>query len=252
MRSTDEYEGMIAETIAIQGHNGDHITAYFARPTGPGPYPGLVLFHHRPGWDEWYKEAARRFAYHGYAAICPDLYFRFGHGAPDDVAARVRAQGDVADEQVVGDGLGCVSYLRALPILNDKVGLMGTCSGGRHAYLAACSGANVDAVVDCWGGRIVMPLDALSDKYPVAPIDLTSGLPCPVLGLFGADDKAPSPAEVNQHEAELRRHGNTYEFHTYPDAGHGFFYYDRPAAYRAEQAVDGWCKIWDFLARHLH
>lgn len=252
MRTTDEYEGIIAETTAVQGHNGDYLSAYLARPTGPGPYPGMVLFHHRPGWDDWYKEATFRFARHGYVTICPDLYFRVGHGTPDDVAAMVRAQGDVSDEQVVGDGLGCVPYLRALPYLSGKVGMMGTCSGGRHAYLAACQGGNVDAVVDCWGGRVVMGPEDLNDTYPVAPINLTKDLPCPVLGLFGEDDRSPSPAQVAEHEAELNRHGKNYEFHMYPGAGHGFFYYDRPAAYRAEQAVDGWNKVWDFLARHLH
>ncbi|MGH8057649.1 MAG: dienelactone hydrolase family protein, partial [Candidatus Entotheonellia bacterium] len=53
-----------------------------------------------------------------------------------------------------------------------------------------------------------------------------------------------------QHEAALKQHGKNYEFHMYPGAGHGFFYYDRPA-YRQEQAVDGWKKIWAFLAKHL-
>src|SRR5690606_41796064 len=69
----------------------------------------------------------------------------------------------------------------ALPIsfLNGRIGLMGTCSGGRHAYLTACSGADVQAVVDCWGGRVVMAPEDLNDKYPVAPIDLTRNLPCP-------------------------------------------------------------------------
>lgn len=252
MRTTDQYEGVIAETTAVQGHNGDFINAYLARPAGPGPYPGMVLFHHRPGWDDWYFEATYRFARHGYVTICPDLYHRVGHGTPDDVAAMVRAGGDVSDEQVVGDGLGCVSYLRALPYSTGKVGMMGTCSGGRHAYLAACHGGNVDAVVDCWGGRVVMAQEDLNDRYPVAPIALTKNLPCPLLGLFGEDDRSPSPAEVAEHERELTTHGKTYEFHMYPGAGHGFFYYDRPAAYRAEQAVDGWQKIWDFLGRHLH
>lgn len=251
MRTTDTYEGMIAETIAVQGAGGDYINAYLARPTGAGPFPGMVLFHHRPGWDEWYKELTRRLAHHGYVTICPDLYFRFGHGTPDDVAALVRREGDVPDDSVVGDGLGCVSFLRALPYTTGKVGLMGTCSGGRHAYLTACRGGNVDAVVDCWGGRVVMEPEERSDVYPVAPIDLTEDLPCPVLGLFGEEDRAPSPEQVARHEEELRRHGKHYEFHMYPGAGHGFFYYDRPAAYRAEQAVDGWAKVWDFLARHL-
>jgi carboxymethylenebutenolidase len=250
MRTTDQYEGMIAETVAVVGHNGDYVNAYLARPAGPGPFPGIVLFHHRPGWDEWYKEATRRFAHHDYVAICPDLYARHATGAPDDVAARVRAAGDVSDEQVVGDGLACVAYLRALPISTGKIAVVGSCSGGRHAYLAGCHGGrDVDAVVDLWGGRVVMAPEELNDRYPIAPIDLTERLSGPLLGLFGADDKSPSPAQVAEHEAELRRHGKSYEFHTYPGAGHGFFYYDRPAAYRAEQAVDGWAKIWDFLDR---
>ncbi len=250
MRVTDEYEGMIAETIAVRCDQGDHIHAYFARPLGPGPYPGIVLFHHRPGWDYFYRETTRRFAHHGYLAICPDLYCRFGHGTPDDVAALVRAQGDVPDAQVTGDGRGCTEFLRALPISSGRVGLFGTCSGGRHAYLTACQ-SNVDALVDCWGGRIVMAPEDLGEAYPAAPIDFTRDLSCPVIGLFGADDRAPSPEQVALHEAELKRYGKDFEFHTYPGAGHGFFYYDRPAVYRAEQAVDGWKRVWDFLGKHL-
>jgi carboxymethylenebutenolidase len=249
--TTDAYEGMIAETVAVRGRDGTFVNAYLARPITDAPRPGVVLFHHRPGWDEWYREATRRFAHHGYVAICPDLYHRFGHGAPDDVAAAVRAAGDVADDQVVADGLAAVDHLRALPYVTGKVGVFGTCSGGRHALLTACRGGNIDAVVDCWGGRVVMAEEDLSDRYPVAPIDLTAELPCPLLGLFGEDDGAPSPAEVDQHEEALRRHGKAYEFHRYPGAGHGFFYYDRPAAYRAEQAVDGWQRIWDFLGRTI-
>src|SRR6185312_8758126 len=68
------YEGMIAETIAIAGDQNETISAYVARPLGPGPFPGIVLIHHAPGWDEWYYEATRRFAHHGYAAICHNLY----------------------------------------------------------------------------------------------------------------------------------------------------------------------------------
>src|SRR5438094_1632251 len=36
-------EGMLSETVIIRGANGDLINAYFARPLGPGPYPGMVL-----------------------------------------------------------------------------------------------------------------------------------------------------------------------------------------------------------------
>jgi dienelactone hydrolase len=64
------------------------------------------------------------------------------------------------------------------------------------------------------------------------------------------DDKHPSPEEVNQHEAELQRHGKTYEFYRYDGAGHGFFYYHWPM-YRPEQAMDGWEKVFGFFGRYL-
>ena len=48
----------------------------------------------------------------------------------------------------------------------------------------------------------------------------------------------------------LKEHGKEYEFHMYPDAGHGFFYHNRPA-YRQAQAVDGWNKLFAFLGKHL-
>src|SRR5947207_551609 len=137
MYHTNMYEGMLAETVTIQGFKGDLINAYFARPLGTGPFPGMVLIHHAPGWDEWYKEATRKFAHHGYAAICPDLYCRIGHGTPEDVAAMVRGAGGVPDTQVVGDVEGGATFLRAQTYLNGKVGVIGTCSGGRHTYLAA-------------------------------------------------------------------------------------------------------------------
>ncbi|HLE91135.1 MAG TPA: dienelactone hydrolase family protein, partial [Anaerolineales bacterium] len=82
-------------------------------------------------------------------------------------------------------------------------------------------------------------------------IDYTKDLPCPILGLFGEEDSSPSPEQVAQHEAELRKHGKPYEFHMYPGAGHGFFYYHRPN-YRQEQAVDGWQKNFAFLDKYLN
>lgn len=250
MYKTDMYEGMLAETISIQGHNGDPIYAYMAKPLGPGPFPSVVVIHHIPGWDEWYREATRKFAHHGYIAISPNLYHREGHGSPDDVAAKVRSGGGVSDDQALGDIEGSLKYLQSIPNMNGKVGVFGTCSGGRHTYLAACRIRGFSAAVDCWGGRVVMAKEDLSDKSPIAPIDYTKDLDCPLLGLFGADDQSPTVAQVKIQEEELKKFNKNYEFHMYPDAGHGFFYYDRPA-YRQEQAVDGWQKLFAFFQEHL-
>lgn len=250
MYETDMYEGMLAETITIEGANGDTINAYYARPLGPGPFPAMVIVHHFPGWDAWYREATRTFAAMGYVALSPNLYFRLGHGTPEDVGAKARAQGGVPDDEAVGDMVGAMRYLRAQPYVNGKVGIWGTCSGGRHSFLAACRSDGFDAAIDCWGGRVVMPPETLTDNWPVAPLDYTADLSCPLLGIYGNDDHSPTPEQVNILEAELQKFGKTYEFHRYDGAGHGFFYHHRPN-YRQAQAVDGWSKIWEFLGRHL-
>ena len=250
MFQTDQYQGLLAETVGMTGANGDTINAFFARPVGPGPCPGIVLIHHMPGWDQWYREATLKFAMHGYAAICPNLYFRDGHGSPEDVAAKVRGNGGIPDTQAVGDVAGAMHYQRAQTYINGKVGVFGTCSGGRHAFLAACRVSGFDAVVDCWGGRVVMAPEELTPKQPVAPVDYVADLSCPILGLFGEDDRSPTLQQVDQLEEALKKHGKTYEFHRYPNAGHGFFYYDR-SAYRQEQAVDGWKKLFAFLEKYL-
>lgn len=248
--TTDMQEGIHAETVMLTGANGDPINAYLARPLGAGPFPAMVLAHHMPGWDEWYKEITHKFAYHGYVTVCPNLYFRAGHGTPEDVAAKVRADGGVADDQAVGDLAGAMNYLRTLPDVNGKVGVFGTCSGGRHAYLAACRAPGFNAIVDCWGGRVVMGPEQLTPKAPVSPHAYTKDLPCPILGIFGNEDANPTPEQVNVHEVELQKHGKNYEFHRYDGAGHGFFYHNRPM-YRQAQAVEGWEKVFAFLEKHL-
>jgi len=66
------YQGLIAETVAFRGLNGDNGEGYYARPTTAGKLPGVVLIHHMPGWDEWICEAARKLGYRGKSAIHPN------------------------------------------------------------------------------------------------------------------------------------------------------------------------------------
>src|SRR5918912_3407773 len=130
---TDTEGGIIAGVSLMTGGSGKPIHTYIARPDGAGPYPGVVMTHHAPGWDEFYREFARRFAEHGFVAIVPNLYERFGHGTPDDVAAAVRAAGGIADDSVVADAEAALNWVRAQPFSNGKVGVIGTCSGGGNA-----------------------------------------------------------------------------------------------------------------------
>ena len=246
------YRGMTCELVTVSGHGGVAVEAYVARPAGTASRPAVVVIHHMPGWDEWSLEVTRRFAHHGYDAISPHLFARHGMGDPDDAAAAARAAGGATDEQVMGDIASAAAFLRAQPGASGRVGVIGFCSGGRQAYLAACLVPGTDAAVDCWGGNVAVDdPSSLSAAQPVAPIDLTDRMAAPLLGLFGNDDRNPTPAQVDRTEAELKRHGKAYEFHRYDGAGHAFFNWERPAAYRGEQAQDGWRHVFAFFERHL-
>jgi len=243
-------EALIAEPTTFGGHGGDVIDAYLARPIGDGPFPAVVVVHHMPGWDRETREIARRFAANGYLAITHHLYSREGTGTNyQDAAAAARARGGVSDAQFLGDTAGAIDYLRALPSSNGKVGVIGYCSGGRQTYIAACR-LGIDAAVDCYGGSVVASADQLNDLRPVAPIDMTPDMGCPILCLFGEQDANPSPEHRVAIEAALQPAGNKYEIASYPDAGHAFFAVDRPA-YRPEAANDGWARIFDFYGRYL-
>jgi len=242
--NTAKYEGMIAETVRITGHGGESINAYYSRPLGEGPFPGLLLIPHMPGWDEFCRESARRFTQHGYRVLCPNIFQRFGEGTPTEVSAMAREAGGAPDETVMGDCDGALSFLHNQANANGKVGVIGMCSGGRHTFLAACTLDGIDAAVDCWGGRVN------SANGEPAPIDHAADLSCPLMGIFGNDDQFPTPAEVDELEAVLKDLGKEYEFHRYDGAGHGIWYYDKPM-YRQEQAMDSFNKCLDFLDRHL-
>jgi carboxymethylenebutenolidase len=242
------YDAMIAETITITGHDGDAIEAYSARPLTPGPVGGVVVIHHMPGYDDATKEIARNFAFHGYNAIMPNLYWRDAPGAsPDDAAATARAKGGVPDDRLVGDVAGAMAYLKGLSNANGKVATIGYCSGGRQSFLAGVS-LDLDAAVDCYGAFVVGEARPGTTMVPI--VDKTPSLSCPLLGLFGEEDQYPSPAQVAELEEALKAAGKTYEFHRYPGAGHAFFSVNRPA-YRVEAANDGWQQIFAFYGKHL-
>jgi carboxymethylenebutenolidase len=243
-------EALRADTIRIPGAGGDEIEAYLARPLFDRRRGSVVVIHHLPGYDRATKEMTRRFAAMGYDALCPNLFWREAPGAePDDASAVVRAAGGVPDERLVGDVAAAADHLRELPSANRRIGVIGHCSGGRQAVLAACH-LPVDAVVDCYGAFVT------GDPPPNWPLRVTNLVPilpnlsAPVLGLFGNEDRTPSPEHVDEFEAVLKANGKESEFYRYTSAGHGFFAVDR-TSYRVIAAVDGWERIASFFARHL-
>lgn len=239
-----------ATTIQISSFDGMTIEAYLAENLSATKVGGVVVIHHLPGYDEATKEITRKFAANGYNAICVNLYSRDAPGAsPDDAAAAVRAAGGIPDDRLVGDVAAAAAYLRALNSSNQKVGVIGYCSGGRQSVLAACS-LDLDACVDCYGAFVVLdpPSEFPLRVKSIAP--LLANLSCPLLGLFGAEDQYPSPEQTETLRELLSEHDKKFDLHTYDGAGHAFFAVDRPS-YRAEIAAEAWGEIWNFFSAHL-
>ena len=247
---TDAPAGIAAEVITYPGGDGRDIHAYVASPAGQEPGPGIVAVHHLPGWDEFYREFCDRLARHGFTVICPDLYCRFGHGTPDDVAATVRAQGGVHDDSVVADCAAALTWLTALPESNGKAG------SSAPAPVAAmpcwppprCPISTRWPI--SWGGGVLMTDVELSPARPVPPIDYIPQLAAPLLGLFGNDDSHPAPQRGGPPRGGTRADGQAHEFHRYEGAGTRLLLYHTPS-YRPQAAMDGWEKVLRFFGRHL-
>ena len=241
---------LTATTIHLTGYDGADVEAYLGRPDGDQTRGGVVVIHHLPGYDRATKEIVRRFAELGYDAICPNLYSREAPGAdPSDAAATARAHGGIPDDRLIADVGTAAAYLRGLSTSNGRAGVIGYCSGGRQSVLAACH-LDLDAAVDCYGAFVT---GVPPEGFPLKVTNLVDQLPdlrAPLLGLFGAEDKAPSPAHVRELEEILTRLGKPHELHTYDNAGHAFFAVDRPS-YRVEAANDGWERIAAFFERTL-
>jgi carboxymethylenebutenolidase len=107
-----------------------------------------------------------------------------------------------------------------------------------------------DAAVDCYGAFIVEEPPEGMPKAMKPILNLASNLSCPLLGLFGLEDRFPAPDAVGVLDAELTKLDKPHEFHSYEGAGHAFFSVDRPV-YRVDAAVDGWRHIDEFFATHL-
>lgn len=242
------YDAMLSETITFQGAGGDWIEGYSARPLDGAARGSVLVNHHFPGYDYDAKDITRRFAYYGFNALCPNLYSRDAPATatPEEAAAIVRAAGGVPRERYIGDAAAAVAYLRAAPNSNGKVGVIGFCSGGRQSVLAACT-LDLDAAVDCYGGMVVgQPPEGSTST---ALYDDLPNLNCPLLGIFGEEDRQPSPAHVEELSGLLTQYGKTFEFHSY-ESGHSFLQADRPA-YRPGPATEAWKTIREFYDRML-
>lgn len=232
--------------------DGSLIEAYMARPVNSGHYPGVLIIHEAFGPVEHIHDLARRFANQGYIALAPNLYSRVGAPSPEDREDVFGKMFSLSDDQVVRDLEKAAAVIRGQEVSNGKVGVIGFCSGGRHALLLASSSDQVDAAIDCWGGfiRRATPTEETTESRPRPVIDLVDHLACPLFVVIGEDDQNPSPKDGEVLKNRLEEAGKDFVYKVYSGAGHAFLADYRPQ-YRERPAFELWDDILKFFHQHL-
>jgi len=217
---------------------GATIEAYFAKPKGRGPFPGIILIHQNRGLNDHIRDVARRLAGEGFVTLAPDLLSRQGGTAsfasPEDAT---KAFQNVKDDDVVRDLNSAYDYLNQnTSVRKDDIAVMGFCWGGQRSFLYATANPKLKAAVVFYG---TPPSD---DRLPQ--------IQCPVLGNYGEKDTRVTstvPATIEK----MKQLGKNYDAKIYPNAPHAFFDDTNANAYNEAAAKDAWPRVLSFLKKNL-
>jgi len=217
--------------------DGQPLMGYLSPPKGDGTHPGIVVIQEWWGLNDWVKQQADSLAAHGYIAFAPDLYK--GKVAYDEATAHQLMSGLVEDE-AMATLRAAADFLRSRQdVRANAIGVIGWCLGGRYAIRLAAADPGIRACVAYYGAPITDP-------------NAIRGIQAAMLGNFGAEDQGPSPDQVKQFEAALRKAGKKVDFKIYPGAGHAFANENNPwGGYRPAAAKDAWSRTLTFLNKEL-
>ncbi|HEY8982722.1 MAG TPA: dienelactone hydrolase family protein [Streptomyces sp.] len=222
------------------------LTGHLARPSGAGPWPGVVVVHEALGVDDVMLRQVERLAGAGYLTLMPDLFSRGGvrrclvPTMRASLSGRGRAYEDIEAAR---------AHLAGHADCTGAVGIIGFCMGGAFALMTAGRG----------------DFAAASANYGMLPKELDAVLAgaCPVVASYGGRDWMLKGAAAKL-EAALDRAGVVHDVKEYPEAGHSFLNDaeagPRPlrpllrvtgVGPRPEAAADAWRRIEAFFAAHL-
>lgn len=224
--------------------DGSIMRLHLSAPQGAGPFPAIVIAQHQGGVDEFVQSMTRKLAGAGYMAAAPELYHRDGAECADDPKTRSMR---LRDRNVIADMNAAIAFLqRHSDVAPGRVGIIGFCMGGRIVYLMAAANHDLKAAVVYYGGNIFRPWG----RDTPSPFERTAEIHCPLLGHFGADDKNPSPQDVQKLDAELSEHNKFHQFYSYENAGHAFMDHTKES-YRRHAEEASWPRTLEFLKAHL-
>jgi carboxymethylenebutenolidase len=200
------------------------------------PLPAVIVVHDWWGLNETVQAMADRLAAEGYIVLAVDLFG--GKIATSTTEAREQTLEVVEDleraEENIRQAYQFVDTVAEAP----TVGSLGWGFGGGWALnTALLFPDDLDATVIYYG-------QVTSDDEELRPLD------APILGFFGAEDRAVPVDSVKAFEDALARLRKNHAMNIYPGVKDAFA---DPTArtYDADAAEDAWVKTLEFLGENL-
>ena len=239
-------DGLAASETQIPVGDGQ-LPAYYARPTGSGPFPIVLVIEEIFGVHEYIQDVCRRFAHEGYLAVAPELYARIGDPSkytdPHEIFEKIILK--APDATMLSDLDSTAAWAATHGGDPYRLGVTGFCRGGRDTWLYAEHNPHLKAAV-AWYGPVKGPVSVIQ---PHTPTDEAASLRCPLLGLYGGKDDSIKPADVMQAAQVARDAGHTVEIKVFPEAGHGF-HADYRSTYNKDAAEQGWADTLAWFGAH--
>ena len=234
---------MLTETTVESG-----MRIWHSRPNTDEPRPVVLLLHERYGPVEHCFNVLERFAEYGFIAAMPDLFHRYqGDRGPIE---RSEDRIDTIDTQTVADIDTTLAYLRSLPYVDGtQVGISGFCLSGRTPLVYAVARPDEVAAISITHGGIY-PRDYHGEKEGQAPVGtLIPQLVCPVLGMFGEEDRSVPMENISRFRSELERARGNYWIRVFAGTPHGWMNTTEKDRYREPQSEQAWETLATFYAR---
>ncbi len=243
-------KNILTHTVDIAVDDGTTMRGYVARPTAPGPHPGVVVAMELFGVSAHVRNVCEQLAALGFVALAPDLYHRTATGVElaEDAAGRERGfqlLHQQTREQVLRDIAAAIARLHADG--SAAVGMVGLSVGGHVAYLAATE-FDLPAVAVIYGGWL--PTSDIPIGRPESTLTRTPRITGRLLVLVGEEDQVVPPEHRRYIAQALRTAEVRHEIIEYPGVAHGFLS-DRRATYDSAAANDAWLRVQDLLTAEL-
>jgi carboxymethylenebutenolidase len=213
------------------------VEAYLATPSGPGPFPAIVVFHEWWGLNDWIKQNVDLLAERGYVAIAIDLYRGHMAKTPEDAGSLMRS---IPNQRAIQDMKAVTAYLKTLTdVIPNRLGAIGWSMGGGYALTMALTITDLDACIVNYG-RLINEKDSLER------------ITCPILGIFGEDDRGIPVLSIRAFKQASTEIGKSVDIIMYPGVAAAFMNENDKRAYNVNASKDAWDRIFSFLNQTLY